>query len=83
VTYFAGVGPRITSGIEIAGYPPYVECDKCQARVFGETKRGHMAAWLRYDQAPRGWLRVRVLGTDKTPFFRRDYCKSCRPLVTR
>lgn len=77
MTYYAGIGPRLSGALELLNPGPCVECDKCLAVVIGTTKSGHMAAWLRNDKPPRGWRCLRSL----EPFLRRDYCGACWELL--
>ncbi len=78
MTYYAGMGPRLSQVLDLLHPGPRVECDGCLKVALGTTKKGHMTAWLRENRAPKGWQLVRVEADDKTPLFRRDYCPKCR-----
>lgn len=85
MTYFAGMGSRVGAlvgalvGAIQLPTAPHIRCDGCGMLKLGETKRGHMTAWLRNNTAPPGWLLLRH--ENELVLYRRDYCQSCRSVV--
>lgn len=76
--YRCGIGWKLAATIDYPGpRVPHVVCDACGAVKLGVTKRGDLAAWLRNQKAPPGWLLLR--DEDPTGTVRReDYCPKCR-----
>lgn len=82
MTYIPGMDSYAAAEFGLEPHGPFVRCDRCGATYSGTTKRGEMAAWLRNNHAPPGWLRVVDDQDEEAPggYSRQDYCRKCRAI---